>query len=605
LAESRNYGVPLDEVQRASPGGLDEIPQGLSINRWEVKDAELLPSDVRAVVLKRRALRQDAQAECAQWFRSLDAEAREQLLSGTRRRPKGKPHGALAAADGLAGVASAEAPVDASPRKARHSLRGQRSLQNFFATERLLLQAEQPDDARSYYASTFLPFSLRRNTEMYRHRRPAGFDPRHIDGVLAATPGALPAAPHTAVLLRELVQSSKAVAATAAPTSGAAPAVCDGLDLDEAEVQLMELRAQRVKLVQFHGTRRPGYFGTWSRAIRHVCGRRPFAQDKAELDYSVDSDAEWEADDEEGEELRSDNEDDDDDDEDDDEDDDDFDEEGGFVVGDGETLPRAHRCSSSGLDDGSGTEESDFCSDDEELEDINPDEEVCDDMDVDDAADADAAPDRRPAKPKQQRHKVGDVQQQRRRVVPLTPVVVGLIRDEDMDVCGEDGASGAQTKIHLLAHLVVVAVDHALPLVIGVDSSDVCESKKSADGVGGPGHDDGSESARRGKVITDEDLCALASVVHGSSLGVSRLVEELKQLIPDATKAQIERLIHEHARKEKRPPTTRRLWYVSADLVSKVQGLRLGDSAVSAPAVDGVALLPDAMAKRQKTSSSA
>ncbi|KAJ2771905.1 hypothetical protein IWQ56_001599 [Coemansia nantahalensis] len=608
LAESRNYGVPLDEVQRASHGCLDETPPALSINRWEVKDAELLPSDVRAVVLKRRSLREDARAECVQWFRSLAAEAREQLLSGVRRRPKGKAHGALAAADGPAGGASAELPVEASPRKARIALRGQRSLQNFFATERQLLPAEQRDGARGYYASTFLPFNIRHNTEMFRPRQPASFDSRRIDRILAATPGAggaAPAAPHIPELLRELARSSKAAAVAAAPGAGATSTVCDGLDLDEGEVHLMRLRTQRMKLVQFHGTRRPGYFGTWSRGIRHVSGRRPFAQDTAELDYSVDSDADWGADDEEGEELRSEDEDDE------DEDDEDFDDEGGFVVGDSEALPRTHRRSSLDMDGESGSEGSDFDSDDE-LEEINPDEEVCDDdMDVDDEADcssapagASTAPDRGLAKPKQRRHKDGDAHrpQQRKQVVPLTPVVVGLIQDVDMDICGE-GAGGLEARTRVLAHLAVVVVDGELPLSIDADSSDVCEAKK-ADGASGAGHEDASDGARRGKVITDEDLCALARVVHGSSLGVSRLVEELKQLIPEATKAQIERLIHEHARKEKRPPTTRPLWYVSADLVGRVQTLRLTGSAVSAPAVGGVAVPLDASeaaAKRQKT----
>ncbi|KAJ2793057.1 hypothetical protein H4R21_006044, partial [Coemansia helicoidea] len=275
-----------------------------------------------------------------------------------------------------------------------------------------------------------------------------------------------------------------------------------------------------MKLVQFHGTRRPGYFGTWSRGIRHVSGRRPFAQDTAELDYSVDSDADWGADDEEGEELRSEDEDDE------DEDDEDFDDEGGFVVGDSEALPRTHRRSSLGMDGESGSEGSDFDSDDE-LEEINPDEEVCDDdMDVDDEADcssapagASTAPDRGLAKPKQHRHKDGDAHrpQQRKQVVPLTPVVVGLIQDVDMDICGE-GADGLEARTRVLAHLAVVVVDGELPLSIDADSSDVCEAKKKADGASGAGHEDASDGTRRGKVITDEDLCALARVVHGSSL---------------------------------------------------------------------------------------
>jgi hypothetical protein len=48
--------------------------------------------------------------------------------------------------------------------------------------------------------------------------------------------------------------------------------------------------------------------GTWSKTSQLITGRRPFARDTTLLDYEVDSEAEWEAD-EEGEECRSDEED--------------------------------------------------------------------------------------------------------------------------------------------------------------------------------------------------------------------------------------------------------------------------------------------------------
>ncbi|XP_053611744.1 chromatin assembly factor 1 subunit A [Plodia interpunctella] len=50
----------------------------------------------------------------------------------------------------------------------------------------------------------------------------------------------------------------------------------------------------RAKLLSFHHTRRPPYWGSWRRTSDTVTARRPFAQDQKHLDYSVDSDEEWE-----------------------------------------------------------------------------------------------------------------------------------------------------------------------------------------------------------------------------------------------------------------------------------------------------------------------
>ncbi|EKM55675.1 uncharacterized protein PHACADRAFT_209196 [Phanerochaete carnosa HHB-10118-sp] len=56
------------------------------------------------------------------------------------------------------------------------------------------------------------------------------------------------------------------------------------------------------KVLIFHEDSRPGYFGTWTRNSREVGPRRPFGKDVVSIDYSVDSEAEWE-DDEEGDVL--------------------------------------------------------------------------------------------------------------------------------------------------------------------------------------------------------------------------------------------------------------------------------------------------------------
>ncbi|KAJ3354368.1 hypothetical protein GGF32_002576 [Allomyces javanicus] len=66
------------------------------------------------------------------------------------------------------------------------------------------------------------------------------------------------------------------------------------------------------KLLKFHEDRRPAYWGTWSKTSSVITGRRPLARDTAVLDYEYDSEAEWDDEDVDGEEIRSDEDDEDD-----------------------------------------------------------------------------------------------------------------------------------------------------------------------------------------------------------------------------------------------------------------------------------------------------
>ncbi|CAH0399456.1 unnamed protein product [Chilo suppressalis] len=50
----------------------------------------------------------------------------------------------------------------------------------------------------------------------------------------------------------------------------------------------------RPKLLSFHDNRRPPYWGTWRKKSVAIKPRNPFGQDGKQLDYEVDSDEEWE-----------------------------------------------------------------------------------------------------------------------------------------------------------------------------------------------------------------------------------------------------------------------------------------------------------------------
>ena len=59
----------------------------------------------------------------------------------------------------------------------------------------------------------------------------------------------------------------------------------------------------KYKFLGFHEDHRPPYHGTWSKHSSLVTGRRPLGKDTEYLNYDVDSEAEWEEEDEEGEDC--------------------------------------------------------------------------------------------------------------------------------------------------------------------------------------------------------------------------------------------------------------------------------------------------------------
>lgn len=66
-----------------------------------------------------------------------------------------------------------------------------------------------------------------------------------------------------------------------------------------------EIPALRLRLFQFAENYRPAYYGTWSKRSKYINGRRFLSKDTDLIEYDIDSEAEWEED-EEGEECKSD-----------------------------------------------------------------------------------------------------------------------------------------------------------------------------------------------------------------------------------------------------------------------------------------------------------
>ncbi|CAO3673860.1 unnamed protein product [Umbelopsis vinacea] len=60
----------------------------------------------------------------------------------------------------------------------------------------------------------------------------------------------------------------------------------------------------KMKFLQFREDIRPAYWGTWTKSSKVILPRRPFAKDTEFLDYDLDSEAEWEPE-EDGEDIKS------------------------------------------------------------------------------------------------------------------------------------------------------------------------------------------------------------------------------------------------------------------------------------------------------------
>lgn len=70
--------------------------------------------------------------------------------------------------------------------------------------------------------------------------------------------------------------------------------------------RLLSSRARiPAKVLIFHEDTRPGYFGTFTKSSGTVGPRTPFAKDAIAFDYSYDSGAEWEEEEEGGDDLMS------------------------------------------------------------------------------------------------------------------------------------------------------------------------------------------------------------------------------------------------------------------------------------------------------------
>ncbi|XP_078730719.1 chromatin assembly factor 1 subunit A isoform X3 [Lampetra fluviatilis] len=187
----------------------------------------------------------------------------------------------------------------------------------------------------------FAPFEIKNNMRVAPVRR--------VEVLLSAVDEAIESQAAQNLYLHELKRRKPK---TSKKTYPYADSICTA-QLESSELEIIEKvtenrvsleerkRFGRMKLLQFTGSNRPAYWGTWSKCSKHINPRNPLAKDKELLDYEVDSDDEWEEE-EPGDSISHSEGEQDDEEEDDDDDDD------GFFV------PHGHLSDGEGVSDGEG-----------------------------------------------------------------------------------------------------------------------------------------------------------------------------------------------------------------------------------------------------------
>ncbi|KAJ3414007.1 hypothetical protein HDV05_007214 [Chytridiales sp. JEL 0842] len=262
---------------------------------------------------------------------------------------------------------------------------------------------------------------------------------------------------------------------------------------------ISRLESAKWKLLHFHEDYRPAYYGTWTKLSSTINGRKPFGKDAVHLNYEVDSEAEWEED-EPGEELKSDDEED----------------EEGENLGGGDA-------------------------DDDEDGWLVPDGYLSDD-EVNDAVTGDA---------KEMAKKVPQEQDQKSKpkAAPLIPVILGPFTS--MESLEQYGAALEGFFVQWTQNEMDIdpfeKVSAAAPTAISLVTDT-------------PGT---TKSGKTKHIFDESQINQLISVVQGSgALAVVKLVDKLKEIFPNLSRAYLEGKLREVAIKEKREGDEKAKWHI-------------------------------------------
>lgn len=301
-----------------------------------MQDSSLLPKENLDKLLSRREERVRAKAEAQALFETLPSEKQQSLLASKKPVRTQKQQIRQVEADTLADdvPSSSPPPVDESSQespkrttppsrektertKLRETRRAERQareekeekdkqaqvrLFNAFFQQPVSKPAKKDDTThnKSDFELTFLPCEYKDMAEPNKFYHAVGdellseLDSRTTSpsDLLAEFKNKYPTKRpayrrgiHPHVCVRDIM---KAVTESDVLGGNAEEQVKRGLE------KLNNRKLVSIKLLQFHLERRPGWVGTHTRSSQFITPRKPLGQDPVSIDYTVDSDAEWE-----------------------------------------------------------------------------------------------------------------------------------------------------------------------------------------------------------------------------------------------------------------------------------------------------------------------
>ncbi|KAJ1918205.1 hypothetical protein H4219_002762 [Mycoemilia scoparia] len=626
-----NYGVPLTVLAKEfedkwPSNGVP--PQSICIWKWEMRDPHHLPSDVLPVYQKKSAQKLQVREYAISWFSSnsdaekqkvLDEAIKQSALSTLKpeissTNDKKVDENTLHSGPPNADTAISSNQKSKEPKTPKISSRskepeidkGQLGLQRFFTVTKEsprapsttpILKDALLTNSQTFYAQLFRPFHIKRNAMLSKLCQPRKSSRESIDRAVESTDDFEKALIDTEfkTWIQNVSRVNRDNSKQVEDDDSDAMSVYSYIEeIDEADGLLSKLRSLSMKLIHFHDNRRPDYWGTWSKEVKSVNGRRPFAKDTDVFDYDFNSDAEWEVD-EEGEELVSEEEDDDDDDEV-VEEEEGIDDDDGFLVDENDESSNK-RFSILGMDsddDDDNEDDGDFGDDDlmeidsssedtyevsdgEDETNIKPEEEVNDSNLTRMEKEARNAAVKSRLRPKEKIKSSAALMQEneqrkrRRRIVK--PLILKLIGP----VWPHNEAESTSDDITFLKTLPVVNLGDPFPIDVNdvgtnlqsINGNNVDNENAKTHGQNGVPGSPARLVARKKQIMTESDIFILAQVVHGSILGISKLIMILKVKFPNMTKQYLEAAIRSNSIKEKRPGYTRSAWFVNQEIIDK------------------------------------
>ncbi|KAI9263451.1 chromatin assembly factor 1 subunit A-domain-containing protein [Phascolomyces articulosus] len=333
IATRTKYGVS-PSVLKGLECGITHIPQNLSFSRWEVKNIDPLPHQVRAVIEQRRVVRMQMSSIVSASFERLPLDQQILLLQNKHNR---KTHDETKTAVEIEEkrkkkeeekrIREEEKRKREEEKKIRDEERKKREeekrkkeqsqlrLTSLFTKapeEKLTCSGQNGSNKSKGTKSMFPSFYIKEHVTMHSWTIATSKSNDELDHYLKnLTTDKYRACEVSNDLRSHYLKTLK----QSKPELTAKRGCCQNMNLRTIllgpDMENFNQLQISMKLLQFTEDVRPAYYGTWTKSSKKINGQKPLAKDEDLVDYEHDSEGEWEPEGE-GEEIQSGDEDDDD-----------------------------------------------------------------------------------------------------------------------------------------------------------------------------------------------------------------------------------------------------------------------------------------------------